>query len=122
MYNKSEIMSRAWKSYKSGRGMVTFAQCLRHSWTIAKNDAKRAASGIVTMHYSEYKNNYASCKTVPGSYDKRAKTIDVCTKGVPAMTAKSNKQVLSTELVNGNDGFYNVTWYTDGTSTRHYAG
>lgn len=31
----------------------------------------------VEMHYSEYKNNYADCKTKANSYDKRAKTIIV---------------------------------------------
>lgn len=31
----------------------------------------------VTMHYGEYKTNYSSCKTVPNSYDAKAKTIVV---------------------------------------------
>ena len=33
----------------------------------------------VEMKYSEYKNNYAGCKTVSGSYDKKQKTIKVIT-------------------------------------------
>ena len=31
----------------------------------------------VEMHYSEYKNNYAECKTLPNSYNKDTKTIIV---------------------------------------------
>ncbi len=30
-----------------------------------------------TMRYSQYKKHYSDCKTVPGSYDRRFKTIDV---------------------------------------------
>lgn len=30
-----------------------------------------------TMSYREYKTNYADCKTKPGSYDGKAKTIVV---------------------------------------------
>ena len=29
------------------------------------------------MHYSQYKNHYADCATVPGSYDKTTHTIEV---------------------------------------------
>ena len=32
---------------------------------------------IKTMHYSQYKNHYADCETVKGSYDKLCKTIQV---------------------------------------------
>lgn len=32
---------------------------------------------IVEMHYSEYKNNYPDCETVPDSYNKKTKTIEV---------------------------------------------
>lgn len=47
-----------------------------------------ANTGAVEMHYSEYKNKYSNCKTVPGSYDKKTKTImaivenknGICTK------------------------------------------
>jgi glutathionyl-hydroquinone reductase len=41
---------------------------------------QKQESGIITMKYSEYKNNYAGCKTVPNSYDKKDKTIDVIVK------------------------------------------
>lgn len=30
-----------------------------------------------TMRYSQYKKHYADCATVPGTYDKDRKTIDV---------------------------------------------
>lgn len=32
---------------------------------------------IHTMLYSQYKKHYADCKTVPNTYDKNRKTIDV---------------------------------------------
>lgn len=32
---------------------------------------------IHTMKYSRYKNAYSDCKTVPGTYNKWSKTIDV---------------------------------------------
>lgn len=32
---------------------------------------------IKRMHYSQYKNHYADCKTVPGSYDKESRSIEV---------------------------------------------
>lgn len=46
----------------------------------AAEDAKSEAQGIMTMPYGEYKNKYSHCQTVPNSYDKRRKTIDVMTK------------------------------------------
>ena len=49
-----------------------------------KEEAEKAQSGIVKMHYSEYKNNYSGYKTVPGSYDKKEKTIEVITKSSKA--------------------------------------
>lgn len=32
---------------------------------------------IERMHYGKYKQHYADCETVTGSYDKETKTIDV---------------------------------------------
>ena len=32
---------------------------------------------ILTMKYSRYKSAYSDCKTVPGTYNKLYKTIDV---------------------------------------------
>lgn len=29
------------------------------------------------MHYSQYKNHYSDCQTVPGSYDKVTKSVEV---------------------------------------------
>lgn len=31
----------------------------------------------VRMHYSMYKSHYSDCKTIPGTYDKAYKTIEV---------------------------------------------
>lgn len=52
-----------------------------------KVKAQRAAEieeekrqGIITVHYSDYKNNYQGYKTIPNSYDKKAKTIKVIVK------------------------------------------
>jgi len=36
-YNKSEILKRAWSFYKAIDNELTFADCLRKSWHIAKN-------------------------------------------------------------------------------------
>ena len=86
-YNLSEIMKDAWKRFNNSKRWVsslTFAQCLRYAWAAAKEAIKAAAeaarTGLRRMHYSEYKNNYADCKTVDGSYDKATKTIEVMTK------------------------------------------
>lgn len=45
----------------------------------AKAQASKGGAQVdeIEMHYSEYKNEYASCKTKPGSYDAKAKTIVV---------------------------------------------
>lgn len=87
-YNKSRIMKRAWTIYRmSTRRGIDFKQALRESWALekavietARQEAEEKANGIVEMHYAEYKKNYADCKTVSGSYNKRTKTIKVCTR------------------------------------------
>lgn len=94
-YNLSEIMKNAWtmfRKYNAGLGARkdgskiirwTFSMCLKSAWNQAKELVKSAAeafkTGLRRMHYSEYKNNYSDCETVPGSYDKRTKTIEVLT-------------------------------------------
>jgi len=42
-----------------------------------KETEKKGACKEVEMHYSEYKKDYADCKTKAGSYDKKVKTIIV---------------------------------------------
>lgn len=94
-YNLSEIMKYAWtlyRKYNAGLGTRrdgskiihwTFSQCLKTSWSKAKEAVKAAAeaakTGLRRMHYSEYKTNYSDCETVSGSYDKQTKTIEVLT-------------------------------------------
>lgn len=90
-YNKSEIMKNSWKifrKYNAGLGTNregkkiinwSFADCLKIAWREAKEAIEAAKKGLCRMHYSEYKTNYADCKTVEGSYDKRTKTIEVYT-------------------------------------------
>ena len=97
-YNLSQIMSGAWKRYRTLSSMgyaETFAQCLRFAWSQAKAvvaaAAEAARKGIRRMHYSEYKRDYSDCETVEGSYDKRTKTIEVMTlvrKSAKATAAK----------------------------------
>lgn len=97
-YNLSQIMSGAWKRFRTLSSMgyaETFAQCLRFAWSQAKAVVAAAAEasrkGIRRMHYGEYKRDYADCETVEGSYDKRTKTIEVMTlvrKGAKATAAK----------------------------------
>ncbi len=93
-YNLHEIMSNAWRMFRTYRKMyearhdamwlLTFAEALKKAWAAAKaaveKAAKIAAAGIVRMHYSQYKNEYSNCQTVDGSYDKKTKTIEVMTK------------------------------------------
>lgn len=94
-YNLSNIMTNAWNLYRKynanlgrnreGKKIIrwTFSKCLKSAWANVKEAAKAAAetvkTGLRRMHYSEYKNNYSDCKTVPGSYDKKTKTIEVMT-------------------------------------------
>lgn len=81
---------------------ASFADALKQAWNAAKNaikeaeekakraaeaakriaaeEAQKIAAGVVRMHYAQYKNEYASCQTVEGSYDKKTKTIEVMTK------------------------------------------
>ena len=92
-YNKSEIMKAAWKTYNMSKRWVasyqkTFGECLKAAWANAKkeigNAVAKVAQAIKRMHYSEYKNNYAHCKTVADSYDKKTKTIEVYTANTVA--------------------------------------
>ena len=47
----------------------------------AREQAQKANKGNrieeVEMHYSEYKNNYSNCRTLPNSYNRQTKTIIV---------------------------------------------
>lgn len=105
-YNLHDIMNNAWRIFrnaKAGHGSeVIFASALKKAWNMAKavvkeaaaaaeraaeaakraavEAAKREAAGVVRMHYSQYKNEYSSCQTVDGSYDKKTKTIEVMTR------------------------------------------
>lgn len=47
----------------------------QHECTECKLKKETANCETIEMHYSEYKENYASCKT--GEYDKKSKTIIV---------------------------------------------
>lgn len=95
-YNLSEIMKNAWAMYRKcnaglgnrrdGTKIIrwSFSSCLKMVWAEAKEAVKAAAevtrTGLRRMHYSEYKTSYSDCETVPGSYDKRTKTIEVMTR------------------------------------------
>jgi len=55
-YNKSEIMSRAWKWFKAQdvRTMEMFSKCLRQSWNHAKNGSRSNEIGeIYKKHYNQ---------------------------------------------------------------------
>ena len=87
-YNLSEIMKKAWRLFRlfqeSVGENITFGEALRRAWASSKEavaeEDRKAALGIVRMHYSEYKTSYRGCKTVDGSYDKKTKTIEVYTR------------------------------------------
>lgn len=103
-YNLSKIMKAAWNLFKMFQKCVkslSFSECLRRAWAQAKEEIKAAAEAAVKgtrrMHYSEYKNYYSDCATVPGSYDKRTKTIEV-------MTNVSSKNSARNSFINRING------------------
>lgn len=116
-YNLHEIMSNAWAMYRKWvapykynhsriPSCYTFASALKQAWAAAKTSAKKAAAGIVRMHYSQYKAEYSKCQTVEGSYDKTTKTIEVMTKTVrtferPAYTAAHTTRRPSVTAIRG---------------------
>ena len=57
-YNKSEIMTRAWKLFKAQdvRTMEMFSTCLKDSWNIAKNGIKTV--DINTIYSKYYQSIY----------------------------------------------------------------
>ena len=64
----------------------------------ARQQAQKENEGMqieeIEMLYSEYKNNYAECKTLTGSYDKKNKTIVVL---VPTKVTKVTEVTEATE-------------------------
>ena len=86
-YNKKEIMKNAWWRFNNKRN-ATFGEALSAAWTAAKNEVKLQLAvlaakeadlqkGVKEMSYADYKNNFAGCKTINGTYDKKTKTIKV---------------------------------------------
>ena len=86
-YNRKEIMKNAWWRYNNKRNN-TFSEALKAAWFAAKTELKMQQAvaeakeadlqkGIKEMSYAEYKNNFAGCKTIANTYDKKAKTIKV---------------------------------------------
>ena len=87
------VMKKAWEIAKNaatkfgGKAVDYITQALKQAWAEAKKVVKRAKESFATllnikteervMHYSEYKNNYASNKIVKGSYNATTKTITV---------------------------------------------
>lgn len=63
----------------------------------AREQAQKANKGMqieeVEMHYSEYKNNFSNCQTLPNSYNRQTKTIIVL---VPVEVEEA-KEVTATE-------------------------
>ena len=103
-YNMSKIMNSAWNLFKMAKkwtASLSFSESLRRAWAQAKEEIKAAADaavkGIRRMHYSEYKSNYNDCETVPGSYDKRTKTIEVMTN----VSRKNNARNAFVNRING---------------------
>lgn len=76
--------------------MSDYQEFLKKQMELSRQKAKEAEkkfqeqlSNAVEMHYSEYKNNYSNCKTVPNSYNKKTKTIYVYVNRVAQ--SQSNK-------------------------------
>ena len=106
-YNLHEIMSNAWAMYRKWVAPYKYNHSrIPSCYTFAKTAAKKAAAGIVRMHYSQYKAEYSKCQTVEGSYDKATKTIEVMTKTVrtferPAYTAARTTRRPSVTAIRG---------------------
>ena len=87
---KTEMIAKKMEELKArnwGEGVVVSMTIKEMAERLVNNELTEQAEvkeketkGIITMKYSEYKNNYAGYKTVPNSYDKKAKTIQVITK------------------------------------------
>ncbi len=86
-YNRKAIMQNAWWRFNNKRN-ATFGEALKAAWFAAKTEMKMQLAvlaakeadlqkGISLMPYAEYKTNFAGCKTINGTYDKKAKTIKV---------------------------------------------
>lgn len=57
-----------------------------------------------TMRYSAYKKHYSDCKTVPGTYDKDLKTIDVIVpEGRMKPSGVRGKRYMTIWLMVGDD-------------------
>lgn len=111
-YNLSEIMKRAWASYRLLKiSKISFAECLKSSWRTALIEREEAESiaaeearGIVTMHYADYKRNYSGCNTVEGSYNRSNKTIKVYTLGLVAAPVKATPVKMVAKNKTSHDG------------------
>lgn len=69
-YNKSEILKRAWKLFRNEavKDDSTFSQCLRQSWSIAKNGIRSDEYNKVYNKYFKKVFNYVSYR-INGNYD-----------------------------------------------------
>lgn len=56
-YDKAKIMQKAWQIFKSKENNLSFGECLRQSWNIAKNGTKQVDfKHIYDKHYSQVLN------------------------------------------------------------------
>lgn len=149
-YNLSKIMRRAWELVK--KAAQTMSEALKKAWKEAKGMKIEmcvigketfkidTVTGIVTgktYNAKEFlKDNF------DGEWDKEnrqwtvntdklneelTKYADYYKKYIVSKTentapVKAAKEIASKRLVNGNDGFYSIVTYTDGTTDRVFIG
>lgn len=67
------------------------------------------AAEVLETSYSDYKNNYSDCSTVPGSYDKKSKTIKVIVSKEHACKAELEKLV-PPEYIQSHVSWFETLW------------
>ena len=61
-YNKSEILKRAWKLFKSDEANKKFSECLRQSWHIAKNGTNNNTFNQIYSNFNKLIYRYIISK------------------------------------------------------------
>lgn len=61
-YNKSEVMKRAWKIYRSNNGQLTWSESLIQSWNVEKNGTNNVDFNFIYNKYYSQVLNYVRSK------------------------------------------------------------
>jgi len=139
-YNKSVIMSRAWKLYKAQeiRTMEKFAECMRESWNIAKNGIKELTINRLYDKYSQQISIYISSRIAGNAVvgelvndvflkaEKHMANYDVHRANINTWLHSIAKNVIIDHyrkvnaVSRGNDAEMNVNDYTDDSGKQMF--